>query len=50
MIRNNKYHIKSNEMQTKITTQKFNQRDGIFAKKKKGQFFFCQITRDSYEI
>lgn len=44
MTRNNKYQTKGNEMQTKITTQKFNQRDGIFENKNNIDSFVAKIT------
>lgn len=44
MTRNNKYQTKGNEMQTKITTQKFNQRDGIFENKNNIDSCVAKIT------
>lgn len=44
MTRNNKYQTKGNEMQTKITTQKFNQRDGIFENKNNIDSFVAKLT------
>lgn len=44
MTRNNKYQTKGNKMQTKITTQKFNQRDGIFENKNNIDSCVAKIT------
>lgn len=44
MTRNNKYQTKGNEMQTKTTTEKFNQRYGIFENKNNIDSFVAKLT------